>query len=335
MNDESSKKYNKILSLLCIGLVFSLLFSLFVGRYEIKLTDFFGLLTGNISESSKNVLLNIRVPRAIVALLSGGALGLSGSIFQKAFRNPLASPDIIGISSGASLGGAISIVFISTSLATTQILSFIFGILSLFLVILIANSNRDNKIFSLVVSGVIINSLSSAFLMFIKYTADPEQKLPAVEYFLMGGLYNTRRHHIVYLGVIIVFCLVILQKFKWRFTVLSLDDDEILALGINPSKTRFFMLSLASLLVSTAVSICGVIGFIGLIAPYIARLLTEKLNKGNMRLSFIIGAIILSISDMIARTISSSEIPVGIIISIISTPILIFMLTKSGASENV
>lgn len=319
-----------LLIILC--LVF--LASCSVGRYPLSPFAFFELINNTISSQDKNVLLNIRIPRALVSVLMGGALGLAGGIFQKVFRSPLASPDILGIANGASLGAVISIVFVGTNMVATQMMAFSFGILSLFIIVFLCRFGHGfQKIFSMIVSGIILSSLSSAGVMFLKYTADPERKLPAIEYWIMGGLYNIRSFHVKSLIFIVCFVGIFLYLFRWKLTLVELDQEELKVLGINVEIMRFLLLFLGTLLVSISVSIGGVIGFIGLISPYMARLLTNKFNSWGLVNSFLIGGIILGFSDMIARSIHESEIPVGIIVSLISAPVLLYMMFK-GYEKN-
>lgn len=300
-----------------------------VGRYPLSPIALFELLDGTISPQDKNVLLNVRLPRAFVSVFMGGALALAGGVFQKIFHSPLASPDILGIANGASLGAVISIVCIGTSMLATQIMAFLFGVISLFIIIFLSKiGNNSQKVFSMIVSGIILSSLSSSVIMFLKYTADPERKLPAIEYWLMGGLYNVRTFHVQSLAIIIVTVCFLLYIFRWKLTLLELDEQELKVIGVNVEATRFFMLFLATLLVSISVSIGGVIGFIGLIAPYTARLFSKNFNSWALVNSFLIGGILLGVSDMIARTIHESEIPVGIIVSIIASPVLLYMMHR-------
>lgn len=306
-----------------------------VGRYPLSPFAIFELINDTISQQDKNVLLNVRLPRAFVSVFMGGALALSGAIFQKIFHSTLASPDILGIANGASLGAVISIVCISNSMITTQIMSFTFGVISLFIIVFLSRvGHNSERIFSMIISGIILSSLSSSVIMFLKYTADPERKLPAIEYWLMGGLYNVRKFHVYSLALITIFVCLLLYIFRWRLTLLELDEQELKVLGINVQLTRFFMLFLATLLVSISVSIGGVIGFIGLIAPYIARMFSKNFNSWALANSFFIGGILLGISDMIARTIHESEIPVGIIVSIIASPVLLYMMHKGYNNSN-
>lgn len=325
---ESKNKY-KLSLILFLGFLGVMVASCLTGRYPLSLFAIFELITGTISSQDRNMLLNVRIPRAVVSVFMGGSLGLAGGIFQKVFHSPLASPDILGIANGASLGAVLSIVYVGSSMFVTQIMSFIFGMISLCFIILISRVGKNtDSIFSMIVSGIILSSLTSSVVMYLKYTADPTRQLPAIEYWIMGGLYNLRNVHMKILIAVVLFVWVMLYVFRWRLTLLELQENELKTLGINVPFTRFFALFLATLLVSISVSMGGVIGFIGLISPYIARLLYKNFDTFGLVNSFLIGGILLGFSDMIARTIHESEIPVGIIVSVISAPILLFMMYR-------
>ncbi len=320
------KNQEKILFvILLFMIVITFFLSCIVGRYPLPISSLYELLTGEISKSHQNVLCNLRIPRAIASILMGGSLGLAGAIFQKVFHSPLASPDILGIANGASLGAVLSIVFFTSSMWVTQIMAFFFGIGSLFIILFITQSAKAHKLFAMIVAGVIVSSIASSVVMLLKYMADPERNLPAIEYWIMGGLYNIRTQHNTCLFFVVLVSGFLLYVFRWRFLLLSLEDTEIQLLGVSLEQTRYFFLFIGTLLVSVSVSIGGVIGFIGFMAPYIGRLLLRG-EESSLRNSFCIGGILLGFGDMIARTIHESEIPVGIIISIIATPFLFYML---------
>ena len=316
----------KSLSLMCIMVLILLgvtILALFSGRYPLNLETI-------KTPEGFNIFYNIRMPRVILALLSGGALGVSGGIFQKIFKNDLASPDIIGISSGASLGAVIAIIIFGNLPYYIQIFSFLGGILSVIFVFIIANFNRENYIFSLIISGVIISALCTSAVMFFKYTADPYDKLPSIEFWLMGGLHNVKVSQMYFVLILYTFLFFTMYKLRWRLSVISLSDDEIKMLGANVFTIRSVFIAIATFFVSTVVSNCGVIGWIGLIAPYIAKLVTKKW----VFMSFVIGSIMLVVADTLARSITANEIPVGVLISFLGAPFLIYLLIKRGSNHN-
>lgn len=299
------------------------LLALFSGRYPLNLE------TIKTAEGF-NIFYNIRMPRVIMALLCGGALGVSGGIFQKIFKNDLASPDIIGISSGASLGAVIAIILFGNLTYYIQLFAFLGGILSVIFVFIIANFNMGNYIFSLIISGVIISALCTSAVMFFKYTADPYDKLPSIEFWLMGGLHNVKVHQMYFVLILYTVLFFIIYKLRWNLRVISLSDDEIKSLGVNISVIRVIFIVISTFLVSTVVSNCGVIGWIGLISPYIAKMITRKW----LFLSFIIGSIMLVVSDTLSRSVTANEIPVGILTSFLSAPFLIYLLIRKGSNYN-
>ena len=320
---NEKKKSNALIYIMLFVLLGVTILALFSGRYSINFN------TIRTSEGF-NIFYNVGMPRVIMSLMCGGALGVSGGIFQKVFKNDLASPDIIGISSGSSLGAVIAIVLFGSISYYIQLFAFLGGILSVVFVFIIANFNKENYIFSLIISGIVISALCTSVVMIFKYTADPYNKLPSIEFWLMGGLHNVKVQQMYFVLILYLILFFIIYKLRWSLQVISLSDDEIKSLGVNIFARRVIFIIIATFLVSTVVPNCGVIGWVGLIAPYIARLITKKW----IFMSFIIGSIILVISDTLARSITANEIPIGILISFLGAPFLIYLLVKRGSGYN-
>jgi len=275
-----------------------------------------------------NLIWNIRFPRVILVLVCGGALALSGMVYQSIFQNPIVSPDVLGVSSGASLGAAIAIVFLAASPAMIQIMAFIFGIGAVLFSLILSKNMRSNRVLALIIAGIVTGAISSSFLMIIKYLADPYKELPSIDFWLMGGFYNSSWSNVSYVAVLTAISTIILFLLRWKLKVLTMGDEQAKLLGINVKAIRMIAIFSATLLVSTVVSVAGIISWIGLLAPHIVKFYTKDDISEVMGLTMIIGAIIMIIADTIARSITSTEIPVSILTSLVGAPFLVYILNR-------
>ena len=320
-------RYSTIIS--SIVLVIAVIVSLLVGRYNIKPLEIIKtIFYGNTDSMEFNLIWNIRFPRVILALVCGGALALSGMVYQSIFQNPIVSPDVLGVSSGASLGAAISIVFLTASPIMIQIMAFIFGIGAVLFSLILSKNMRSNRVLALIISGIVTGAISASFLMMIKYLADPYKELPSIDFWLMGGFYNSSWSNVIYVSVLTVISTIILFLFRWKLKVLTMGDEQAKLLGINVKAIRIIAIFSATLLVSAVVSVAGVISWIGLLAPHIVKFYTKDDISEVMGLTMIIGAIIMIIADTIARSITSTEIPVSILTSLVGAPFLVYILNR-------
>ena len=312
-----------------IVLVIAVIVSLLIGRYNIKPLEIINtIFYGNTDSMEFNLIWNIRFPRVILALVCGGALALSGMVYQSIFQNPIVSPDVLGVSSGASLGAAISIVFLTASPIMIQIMAFIFGIGAVLFSLILSKNMRSNRVLALIISGIVTGAISASFLMIIKYLADPYKELPSIDFWLMGGFYNSSWSNVIYVSVLTVISTIILFLFRWKLKVLTMGDEQAKLLGINVKAIRIIAIFSATLLVSAVVSVAGVISWIGLLAPHIVKFYTKDDISEVMGLTMIIGAIIMIIADTIARSITSTEIPVSILTSLVGAPFLVYILNR-------
>jgi len=275
-----------------------------------------------------NLIWNIRFPRVILVLVSGGALALSGMVYQSIFQNPIVSPDVLGVSSGTSLGAAIAIVFLATSPAMIQIMAFIFGIGAVLFSLILSKNMRSNRVLALIIAGIVTGAISSSFLMIIKYLADPYKELPSIDFWLMGGFYNSSWSNVSYVAVLTAISTIILFLLRWKLKVLTMGDEQAKLLGINVKAIRMIAIFSATLLVSAVVSVADIISWIGLPAPHIVKFYTKDDISEVMGLTMIIGAIIMIIADTIARSITSTEIPVSILTSLVGAPFLVYILNR-------
>ncbi|MGF7109761.1 FecCD family ABC transporter permease [Treponema pedis] len=311
------QKYKVFLTIIPIA---AILLSLMLGRYFISFSEILRIvlpLKGGYSNSAYNVFINIRFPRTLFVFISGGVIAVSGTSLQSIFRNPLASPDIIGVSSGASLGAALAIVIFHASPFIVQVFAFAGGCLAVILVLQISNINGEHSLIRLVLAGIIINAIAGSCVSIIKYTADPMNELPSLEFWLMG-CFNiiTWRNFIVFLPIVFVGCGFIFL-YRRQLNILSLGDEEAASLGVSVKKIRLLFIGSSTLLVAVVVSAAGIISWIGLIAPHIVRLLFGNNNDRLVPFSFICGASLLLVADTFARSITGGEIPISIITALI------------------
>jgi iron complex transport system permease protein len=310
------------------------LISLRLGRYPLSTGDILAIIFGReISAISRGVFFTLRLPRTVMALLAGAGLGLSGSVFQQVFKNPLASPDIIGASSGANLGAALAIVFFGQSASLMAFSAFFGSMLVVFLVMNLARLSRNNSTVTYILAGIIMKAVSDAFIMILKFFADPERELAAIEYWAMGslGAITASKLFTILPFFLVGFAgLVLMQR---HIMVLGLEDDESRALGMRVKRVRVMALAFASLVVASIVCQTGLIIFVGLIAPHVARLALKRISFAWHALSAMTGALILLIADSLARSLSGFEIPISILTTFIGVPILLYFMHSRKAGR--
>jgi len=323
------------LVLLLLGVV--LAFS--VGRFPISLGELglalWSKLTGQPSglpPAVDAVIFNIRGPRVLAAILCGAALAVAGAAFQGLFRNPLVSPDILGASSGAALG-AISGIFFSLGVLAIQALAFGGGLVAVALVYLIGSSIRSGDIaLVLVLTGVVIGSLLGAGVGLLKYLADPYNQLPAMTFWLLGSLAGTDRNDLLPLFGPIAVGTVVLLALRWRMNVMSLPEEEARALGVATGPLRLAIVAAATLVTSASVAAAGIIGWVGLIVPHMARFLVGPEFGRLVPTAALLGGGYLLLIDTLARSAAQVEIPLGILTAVIGTPVFIWLLVSARKS---
>ena len=296
--------------------------SLFVGKYPLSAEK---LLAGD--EMQRRVFLTLRLSRTTVGLAGGFALGIAGFVYQTVFRNPLASPDIIGVSSGASAGAAAGILFLSGA-ASVTVSAFAGALAAVILALALAGLDRSGKNSTIVLAGIAVHSLAQTALMCLKLTADPERELASIEYWIMGSLNGVSAYSIPGNLVLCLICTAVLFFLHRQVVMLSQDEGEARMLGVNVGMLRLFVLLIATLLVAGVVSLTGLISFVGLLAPHGARLLAKDNRIGAMSLSGLLGASILLGADILARSVAATELPVSIFTSLIGAPFLIGLIVR-------
>ena len=296
--------------------------SLFTGKYPLTPE---GILLGD--EMQRRVFWTLRVSRTVVGIAGGFSLGAAGFVYQTVFRNPLASPDIIGVSSGASAGAAAGILFLSGSAAVTGS-AFAGALLAVILALALSSLDRSGRNTTIVLAGIAVHSLAQTALMCLKLTADPERELASIEYWIMGSLNGISIYSVGGNMLLCLICLAVLFLLHRQIILLSVGEEEARMLGVRVGRLRLIILLTATLCVSCIVSLTGLISFVGLLAPHGARLLTKRSSSGAMLLGGLLGGILLTGADILARSAAASELPVSIFTSLLGAPFLIFLIIK-------
>lgn len=316
-------------------LIAGLLLALTVGRYPVGLTDLlhvlFAKLTGRAADvpaAVENVIWQVRGPRVLAAAMVGAALAVAGTAFQGLFRNPLVSPDLLGASSGAALGAVLGIYF-SLGVFAIQAFAFVGGLIAVAAVYTIGSAVRTrDPVLVLVLTGVVIGSLLGAGVGLIKYLADPYNQLPAMTFWLLGSLAATNATDLIPLFGPVAFGSLVLLALRWRMNVMSLPDEEARALGVPTGPLRIIIVAAATLVTSASVATAGIIGWVGLVVPHLARSLVGPDFAKLIPASALLGGGFLLVIDTLARTSAAIEIPLGILTALIGTPFFIWLLAS-------
>jgi iron complex transport system permease protein len=304
-----------------------------VGRYPISLADFAAALarrlTGGAPQGQVDtVLFGVRFPRVAAAALVGCALAAAGAAYQSLFRNPLVSPDILGVSTGAGLGAVIGIFF-SMPVLLIQLLAFAVGLATVALVYAIASLVRGrDTILVLVLAGVVVGSLAGACISLLKILADPYDQLPAITFWLLGSIASLRGADLALSVPLVLIGLVPMVLLRWRINVLALGDEEARALGINVDLLRAVVIAAATLMTASVVAISGVIGWIGLVMPHLARMIVGPSFDRLLPTAMLMGASYLLLVDTLARTMARIEVPLGILTAVLGAPFFLWLLAR-------
>jgi iron complex transport system permease protein len=333
--DEMSRSATPGLLIAFGVLVAGLLLAFTVGRYPVGLSDLFSVvaakLTGrpaDVPAAVESVIWQVRGPRVVAAALIGAALAVAGTAFQGLFRNPLVSPDILGASSGAALGAVLGIFF-SLGVFAIQALAFVGGLIAVAAVYLIGSAVRArDPILVLVLTGVVIGALLGAGVGMVKYLADPYNQLPAMTFWLLGSLAATGVADLVPLFGPVALGTAVLVALRWRMNVMSLPDEEARALGLPTGPLRVVIVAAATLVTSASVATAGIIGWVGLVVPHIARSLVGPDFARLLPAAALLGGGFLLVIDTLARTMAAIEIPLGILTALVGTPFFIWLLAS-------
>ncbi|KAF5083327.1 putative ABC transporter permease protein [anaerobic digester metagenome] len=321
--------------LMIIALIILFFLSFLFGRYPLSLNEVvlavaskLGLISFTLPPAVDTIIFQIRFPRIVAAMMIGAALSIAGASFQGLFQNPLVSPDKLGVSAGAGFGASLAILF-SASVFMTQISAFFWGLVAVGLTYFIARAFKGTSMLTLVLCGIAIASLFSALLSLIKYVADPYGQLQTIVFWLMGSLAAVNNQDLIIMGVPIVIGTAILLMVRWRINVISMGEEEAQTLGINTRRMQGLIIVCCTVVTASSISICGIIGWIGLVIPHITRMIVGPDHKVLLPASIVLGAFFLLLIDDVARTLVTVEIPLGILTALIGAPFFLYLLMKS------
>jgi iron complex transport system permease protein len=321
-----------VLLLLTVLLIAVIVIAAGIGPYRIAPLDILTsiLRSGKADRSAVDtVLFNIRLPRVAAAGFVGAALAAAGAAYQSLFRNPLVSPDILGVSTGAGLG-AVTGILLGLPVVMIQTLGFAGGLLTVTLVAALARSLRvGGDVLVLVLAGIVVGALAGAAISLVKVLADPYDQLPAITFWLLGSLAGVKANDVAATVPVVVIGLAPLILLRWRIGVLSLGDDEARALGVEVGRLRVIVIAAATLITASVVAISGVIGWVGLMVPHMARLLVGPRFDRLLPASILLGAAFMIGVDTLARSAARIEIPLGVLTAVIGGPVFVWLLARS------
>jgi len=326
--------YRQAVIVLAVLLALSVLSALCLGRYSISIPEILRVIFGKFFPIEKTwkagvetVIFQVRLPRIFAGFLVGAGLALSGASLQAMFRNPLVSSQILGVASGAGFGAAVAILLFE-SIIITQLSSFAFGLLAVFLTWSMSRRRRQTPVILLVLSGIVVGSLFSSMTSMAKYLADPLNKMPAIVFWLLGSLNHVSVKELLVLAPVMILSGGILIAVRWRINILTMGDESAKALGVNTEQLKRIVIICSTLLTASAVCMCGIVGWIGLVIPHIGRLIAGPDNKRLMPVCVLTGGAFMIAVDTIARTATATEIPLGVLTSVIGAPIFASLLMK-------
>lgn len=323
-----------------LALLVAMVLAISAGRFSVSVPRIFEILFAWVSDPSmamtqmdERIVLLVRFPRVLLAALSGAALAVGGAALQGVFRNPLVSPQVLGISQGAAFGGALALL-LGLSGVVLLGMAFFFGLLALVLVGALARINGRTEIITVILSGMVIGALFGALVSVVQFVADPNTSLPAIVYWLMGSFASATwpRFWLALPGMAIG--LVVIFLLRYRLNLLSLEDSEARSLGVNPDRERWLVFVAIALMTGTSVAVAGIIGWIGLVVPHAARILVGEDHRVLIPASALMGATYLTFIDTLARTLTAAEIPLGVLTALIGAPVFGFLLRSYFKEAN-
>ena len=324
------------IAIMASALLALFLLSFVVGRYGVPLGQVVRILLSGVLSLEQTwtgnmaiAVLNVRLPRILLACLVGCGLSAAGTGYQTVFQNPMAAPDILGASSGACFGAALAILTGQSAVMIT-VFAFLASLLSVALVYLVGNHTRGNRVVNLLLAGIMVGSLFSACTSYIKLVADPTNQLPQITYWLMGSLSGTRMGTVRFAAVCMAVGLVPLLLLRWRMNLLTLSPDEARAMGVHTERLRLAVILSSTVLTAAAVSVSGMIGWVGLVIPHLSRRIVGSDCRRLMPMSCLFGAAFLLLVDNMARCLTATEIPIGILTAFVGAPFFIYLMVRGG-----
>ena len=316
--------------------ILSILISFQIGRYPVSPVELVRILISRIipieeswPSQAETVVFNIRLPRIVLSSVIGASLALSGLLLQQVFRNPMASQDVLGSASASAFGASLALLM-GANYMMVSLSSFLFGILSLLLIILISSRIRKKDSLTLVLCGIMVSSLFTSATSFVKLVADTNETLPAITYFLMGSLSSFRTSDLILVFTVTLVAAIPMILISWRINLLSLSEEEAISMGVNMTRLRFVSITASTLLTASSVAAAGQIGWIGLVIPHFTRMICGSNTKITVPASMLLGDSFLTLVDTLARSLTTSEIPIGILTSFVGAPFFLYLIRREA-----
>ena len=313
--------------------------SLVLGRFYIPVDSVLGMLGNRVfsipaawTGQQETLFFNVRLPRVVMALAVGCSLAAAGASFQGIFQNPLVSPDFLGASQGAAFGACLAIL-LSLGTLGVSLMAFAFSILSVVIVLTVSHLAKGNRVLVTVLAGVMVSSLFQAGVSFTKLVADPSVQLQAITFWLMGSLASTRSSDFALVAAPMLVGNLGLFAIRWKITVLTMGDEEAISMGVDAPRVRTLVIILATIITAASVSVSGIVGWVGLVIPHVARALIGADYRRLLPTSMLLGASFLLVVDDIARLATSAEIPIGILTAFVGAPFFLWLITKSRSQR--
>jgi len=318
---------------LLLPLLFGLV-ALCIGRFTIPIQDVLATLLMpfgvDVTENNEMVIWNVRLPRVLMAILIGAGLAVAGATFQSVFANPLASPDTLGVSSGAAFGAALAILF-SLNTLIVQSIAIVFGLIAIAVTFILSRLKGNGNMLLIVLAGIIVSAFFTALVSGIKYVADPQEKLPEITYWLMGSLSGSSWQDLLVAAPFILMGIVGIYLLRWRLNILMLSEEEISSMGMRVTHIRWTVILLATMIIAASVSVVGQVGWIGLVIPHIARAIIGTDYRKIIPVCISMGAAFLIVIDTISRSVIAGEVPLSILTAIIGAPLFAFLYFRKGS----
>ena len=338
---RNRESYKLQFIILIAAFIAAALISVFLGRYSVSFTEFFRILWSKLPfghvtqtwpDAAENVLFMIRLPRIACAILIGAALSLAGVCYQGMFRNPMVSPDILGASTGAGFGAAISILLGASYFVITTA-SFFFGLGAVLLAYVVSRFSKTNETLAMILGGMVISSLFSAGTSFVKLVADTQEQLPAITYWLLGSLASIKVENLMFILPPMAIGMIPLFLLSWRLNLLTVEEETSRSIGIHITALRAIVIFCATLLTAASVSVSGMIGWVGLVIPHFCRIIFGYDYRRLIPATALFGATFLLVVDDIARLATTAEISLGILTSFVGAPLFLYLLFTGGGGK--
>jgi len=332
----SDRRKNLIIVFMAVMLAAGIVVSVFLGKFTITPKELWGIVISQFADieqywtsQQEHILWTVRMPRILAACIVGTALSSAGSVYQGVFENPMAAPDFLGASSGAALGAALAIILGMNDVMIT-VMAFFMSLLTIVLVYMIGNRTKGNKTVGLVLAGLMVSALAQAGTSFIKLVADQTNELPEITYWLMGSLTGITGEDVLFAFIVTMIGLIPLLLIRWKINVLTIGEQEASTMGVRVDLVRAVSLVCATLITAAAVSISGMIGWVGLVVPHFCRKIVGNNYKFLLPATILTGAFFLLMVDNVSRNLFEVEIPIGILTAVIGAPFFIYLITKGG-----